>query len=137
MVKVNLRDSVVEFIADHARVSVIPQLISSLPNFNFNSDYNNVKLYKLIFAKVNVDYKSTWIKLSRRICFVEGFKLQMEVVDCQPLMGRVKMRSYRDDGSAVNRTSSSPPRRCDQSYSEFCQPANAWDQSKHRYHEHQ
>jgi len=51
MVKANLRDSVVEFIADHARVRVIPQLIYSAPNYDFDPDYNNVKLYKLILQK--------------------------------------------------------------------------------------
>ena len=51
MVKVNLRASVVEFIADHARVVVIPQLIYSPPNYDFDPTYNNVRLYKLILQK--------------------------------------------------------------------------------------
>src|ERR1700690_340350 len=51
MVKVNLRDSVVEFIADHARVTVTTQLIYSPPNHNFDPDYNNIKLFKLIMQK--------------------------------------------------------------------------------------
>jgi hypothetical protein len=51
MVKANLRDSVLEFIADHARVRVVPQLIYSAPNYDFDTDYNNIKLYKLILQK--------------------------------------------------------------------------------------
>jgi hypothetical protein len=51
MVKANLRNSLVEFIADHARVRVVPQLIYSAPNYDFDPDYNNVKLYKLILQK--------------------------------------------------------------------------------------
>jgi hypothetical protein len=51
MVKANLRDSVVEFIADHARLRVVPQLIYSAPNYDFDPDYNNIKLYKLIQQK--------------------------------------------------------------------------------------
>jgi hypothetical protein len=51
MVKANLRDSVVEFIADHARLRVVPQLIYSAPNYDFDPDYNNIKLYKLILQK--------------------------------------------------------------------------------------
>jgi len=51
MVKVSLRDSVIEFVADHARVAVTTQLIYSSPNHNFDPDYNNVKLYRLVLQK--------------------------------------------------------------------------------------
>jgi hypothetical protein len=51
MVKANLRDSVVEFIADHAGVTVAPRLIYSPPNYDFDSDYNNVRLFQLILQK--------------------------------------------------------------------------------------
>jgi len=51
MIKANLIESVVEYIFDHAGVVVVPQTIYSPPNHNFDSDYNNVKLYKLILQK--------------------------------------------------------------------------------------
>jgi hypothetical protein len=51
MVKSSLRDSVAEFFADHYRTKVVLQLMYSQPNYGFDSDYNNVKLYKLILQK--------------------------------------------------------------------------------------
>ena len=51
MVKANLIDSMIEYIFDHAGVVVVPQLIYSAPNHDFDPAYNNVKLYKLILQK--------------------------------------------------------------------------------------
>jgi len=51
MVKANLVDSMIEYIFDHAGVVVVPQLIYSAPNHDFDPVYNNVKLYKLILQK--------------------------------------------------------------------------------------
>ena len=51
MLKSNLRDSVVEFVADHMGVAVVPQLIYSSPTYDFDPTYNIVKVYKLILQK--------------------------------------------------------------------------------------
>ena len=51
MVKPGLLDSVVEYIFDHAGVVAVPQLIYSLPNYDFDPAYNNVRLYKLSLQK--------------------------------------------------------------------------------------
>ena len=51
MIKANLIGGVIEFIADHEGVAVVPQVIYSPPNHYFDSDYNNVRLYKLILRK--------------------------------------------------------------------------------------
>ncbi len=51
MVKANFVESVVEYIFDHAGIVVVPQLIYSTPNHDFDTAYNNVKLYKLILQK--------------------------------------------------------------------------------------
>jgi len=51
MVKANLVDSMIEYIFDHAGVVVVPQLIYSPPNHDFDPTYNNVGLYKLILQK--------------------------------------------------------------------------------------
>ncbi|HUH97480.1 MAG TPA: hypothetical protein VLZ89_08995 [Anaerolineales bacterium] len=51
MIKSNLRDGLIEFVADHAHLAVTARLIYSAPNYNFDPDYNNVKLYQLILQK--------------------------------------------------------------------------------------
>jgi len=51
MIKANLMDSVVEYIFDHTGLVTVPQLIYSSPNHDFDSAYNNVKLYKLNLQK--------------------------------------------------------------------------------------
>ena len=51
MIKTNLLDSMVEYIFDHAGVVVVPQLIYSWPNHDFDPTYNNVGLYRLILQK--------------------------------------------------------------------------------------
>jgi hypothetical protein len=53
MLKSNLRDNVVEFVADHMGVAVVPQLIYSSPTYDFDPTYNIVKVYKLILQKCN------------------------------------------------------------------------------------
>jgi len=51
MIKANLMDSVVEYVFDHTGLVTVPQLIYSSPNYDFDSTYNNVKLYKLNLQK--------------------------------------------------------------------------------------
>ena len=51
MVKASLIESVIEYIFDHTGVVVVPQLIYSMPNHDFDTAYNIVKLYKLILQK--------------------------------------------------------------------------------------
>jgi hypothetical protein len=51
MVRASLVESMIEYIFDHAGVVVAPQLIYSMPNHDFDTTYNNVKLYKLILQK--------------------------------------------------------------------------------------
>jgi len=51
MVKANFVDSVIEYIFDHAGVVVVPQLIYSSPNYDFDPAYNHVGLYELILQK--------------------------------------------------------------------------------------